>query len=854
MEKKIVKSLATVGVLTLGLGSVTTYAEETTQAPGAESASEVVQAEKVADTVVTTEQVSEAKAELEGTTQVVNKAQAVEQTAQEQANQANNDVVQAQSEVTEAQALVAVATPEAIAAQETKVADAKASVTQAEEAIATAESSVTEAKGAVTRQQTVVAEAEKTVSKEQADVDQAQAEVDNAQAILDGTGQSKLIAEKEAAEIAVAEAEAAVTVAEGDLAAAQEADKTRAIMLDASETSLRNRGVDVANAKQALDQSNVTAQNAATALSEANKDLAAATQLVDSLTKELASKNTITVPSGYAEALKAFAADKSESNKVAVDNASATGVSLNQFKSLDSDKQIVISDVNNLSQAQREELTLFAVDLMNQVRKQVGTSAVVANLSAISFADDVANTSKSLGHDLQAIPAAAGRKGLDGTDGVNYYENFSSGYFDPRQTVTMDDLKKAVYNTISEMLFDDADSNWGHSTSLAGVRATTSSKYIGLDVSKLEYEFSTGNTMPLGRVHILGVSDTQIEDTSKFDTTSNLSSRNIDNELAAAKSAQSTAQVTLSKTQTADSDAKAAQTLAQSNYNSALVAQTRAQEELSYWQNKTVQTPGALAALQTAKDNLTAAEERAKAAQDAVNAFSADVATKKANLDEKKAKLATQKAELQTVKANLDKEKQELENLQAKVTEFESTLAKAKSTLATAKSNQAASEKRLNDLLNADDVLAKAQAKLDAAKATLAEKAEALEKAKSVLADLLEKQTIDQKNYDILLARFTAQEEAKRQAELEAKRVALETTGQVAIPVVDAAGKIVDYVAGNKPAPAGTTKTVARPVSTSSSKKAALPETGDAGSMGLLAVGLMTLFSAVGLVDKRKKG
>ncbi|WP_161949368.1 hypothetical protein, partial [Streptococcus suis] len=89
-----------------------------------------------------------------------------------------------------------------------------------------------------------------------------------------------------------------------------------AIMLDASETSLRNRGVDVANAKQALDQSNVTAQNAATALSEANKDLAAATQLVDSLTKELASKNTITVPSGYAEALKAFAADKSESNKV----------------------------------------------------------------------------------------------------------------------------------------------------------------------------------------------------------------------------------------------------------------------------------------------------------------------------------------------------------------------------------------------------------------------------------------------------------------------------------------------------------------------------------------------------------
>ncbi|WP_099871720.1 SEC10/PgrA surface exclusion domain-containing protein [Streptococcus suis] len=854
MEKKLVKGLAAVGLLTLGLGSVTTYAEETTLTPEVDNAPETVQAEKVADATVTAEQVSEAKAELDGTTQEVTKAQADEQTAQEQATQANKDVEQAQSEVTEAQALVAEVTPEVIAAQETKVVDTKAAVTQAEEAVTAAESSVTESKGAVTRQQTVVAEAEKTVSKEQADVDQAQAEVDNAQAILDGTGQSKLIAEKEVAEIAVAEAEAAVTVAEGDLTVAQEAEKTRAIMLDASETSLRNRGVDVANAKQALDQSNVTAQNAATALSEANKDLAAATQLVDSLTKELASKNTITVPSGYADALKAFAADKSESNKVAVANASATGVSLNQFKSLDSDKQIVISDVNNLSQAQRQELTLFAVDLMNQVRKQVGTSAVVANLSAISFADDVANTSKSLGHDLQAIPAAAGRKGLDSTDGVNYYENFSSGYFDPRQTVTMDDLKKAVYNTISEMLFDDADSNWGHSTSLAGVRTTTNSKYIGLDVSKLDYEFSTGNTMPLGRVHILGVADSQIEDASKFDTTSNLSSRNIDDELAAAKSAQSTAQATLSKAQTADSDAKAAQTLAQSNYNSALVAQTRAQEELSYWQNKTVQTPGALAALQTAKDNLTAAEERAKAAQDAVNAFSADVATKKANLDEKKAKLATQKAELQTVKANLDKEKQELENLQAKVTEFESTLAKAKSALATAKSNQAASEKRLNDLLNADDVLAKAQAKLDAAKATLAEKAEALEKAKSVLADLLEKQTIDQKNYDILLARFTAQEEAKRQAELEAKRVALETTGQVAIPVVDAAGKIVDYVAGNKPAPAGTTKTVARPVSTSSSKKAALPETGDAGSMGLLAVGLMTLFSAVGLVDKRKKG
>lgn len=851
MENKLVKGLATVGVVTLGLGSATVYADETTV-----PVTETTETTTVAvEAPVTADQVTEAKSELDASKEAVSNGQTIVEQVQTEVTEAEVNVSAAQADVDKAQELVDEATPETIAAQKTAITDADEAVKQAEEAVANAETTVSEAKSAASEQNKVVTEAQKAVSQEQTDVNQAQTAVNNAQAILDGTGQAEVVAEKEAADLAVAEAEARVSVAEGNLEKAKEADKTREISLDAAQTGLDNAGVQVANMKSSLDQATDNAQKTATTLSEAAKELSSSTQLVDALSKELANKNTITVPSGYADVIKAFAADKSESNKAAVGNASTTGVSSNQFKSLDSDKAIVVSDINGLSQAQREELTLFAVDLINQVREQVGALSVVANKSAISFADDVANTSTSLGHDLHAIPAAAGRKGLESTDGVNYYEDFSSGYFDPRQTVTMDDLKKAVYNTIVEMLFDDADSSWGHATSLAGVRTTTNSKYVGLDVSKLDYIFSNGNTMPLGRVHILGVSDEQIEDANKFDTSSNLTSRNIENELATAKSAQSAAQAELTKAQTANQTAKEAQTLAQSNYNSAIDAQAKAQEELSYWQNKAVQTPVALTALQNAKDSLTSAQTRAKAAQDAVDALTADVATKKANLDKAKTDLATQKAELEVAKANFEKEKTELESLQAKVADHETTLKKAKSDLKNAKANQEASEKRLNNLLNADDILAVAQSKLDAVKAILAKKAATLNLSKANLVELLKKQVADQKAYDELLVRYTAQEEAKHQAELEAKKAAIEKAGQVATPVVNKTGKIVDYVASQKQVPSIPTKQpVSYQTATSSGKGATLPQTGEAGGLGLLTVGMISILSALGLANKRKKG
>ncbi|WP_444810958.1 hypothetical protein ACQ0P6_03285, partial [Streptococcus canis] len=46
-----------------------------------------------------------------------------------------------------------------------------------------------------------------------------------------------------------------------------------------------------------------------------------------------------------------------------------------------------IEDSRKLSEQARTELTLFAVDLLNQVRKAMGTQEVVANKSAIAFAD-----------------------------------------------------------------------------------------------------------------------------------------------------------------------------------------------------------------------------------------------------------------------------------------------------------------------------------------------------------------------------------------------------------------------------------------------------------------------------------
>ena len=70
-----------------------------------------------------------------------------------------------------------------------------------------------------------------------------------------------------------------------------------------------------------------------------------------------------------------------------------------------------------------------------------------------------------------------------------------------------------------------------------------------------------------------------------------------------------------------------------------------------------------------------------------------------------------------------------------------------------------------------------------------------MKEAQTVLDELLKEQKLDQEAYDKLFALYSAQVEAKRLADLEAKRKELESLGYKPVPVVDDKGNVVDYKA-----------------------------------------------------------
>ena len=62
----------------------------------------------------------------------------------------------------------------------------------------------------------------------------------------------------------------------------------------------------------------------------------------------------------------------------------------NQFNDSEKDKQVQINNVNDLTDAQIEDLSLFAAHLINGLRNQLGLPDVTVTKGSIKFAKDVA--------------------------------------------------------------------------------------------------------------------------------------------------------------------------------------------------------------------------------------------------------------------------------------------------------------------------------------------------------------------------------------------------------------------------------------------------------------------------------
>ena len=98
-----------------------------------------------------------------------------------------------------------------------------------------------------------------------------------------------------------------------------------------------------------------------------------------------------------------------------------------QFKSKAKDLTELV-DVDNLTDEQNKEITLFAVDLINQIRTKFGTTPLVVTEDSIRLAKDIAKLSKEPdNHDDAAMDKVSEANG-----GLSFSEDISYDFKTPK--------------------------------------------------------------------------------------------------------------------------------------------------------------------------------------------------------------------------------------------------------------------------------------------------------------------------------------------------------------------------------------------------------------------------------------
>ena len=801
---------------------------------------------KVPTKEVTKEQVDVAKDKLDKSTQAVGEAQAKKNQAQTEKDQAQTEVGNAQSEVDNAQQAKDKATPENIEKQKQEVTSAEKGKTDAENQEDKAANDLDKAKEVVADQEHVVHKSEKKVADALNEVKDAQNDVDNAQAILDGTGQAKVVEEKENAEAFQKQAQAQLTNAEENLDQAKSDDKNLEDAISSVQNELTEASNVVASTESTLTDATNKADQTQTALEKAQDTFTVAEASYKSI-------NTFQVTDEYVNALKSYVnnpydildeRDKWKEHREKVESilksVNQENLNLNKFKENANDKVISV-DANNLTTEQMTELSLFASDLLNQIRERFGTPKTVVTKGMLQVADEVTDGYVAddwgfgKGHDSKAVNNVARKYGLPTyeDDTQQYLENLNSSN-DGDKIHTMNDAKKWVYKSISNLLFNGWE--WMHAQNLTGVSSVrgATKEYFALDISK-----NLGRTS----AHFISVFDNQVTG-NKLDKTEVPNN----NTAESIVKAYNTAKTSLLNVQTVNSQAQREKTSASLANIKAKGEQETIQKRLDALKATPLKTPTAQSKLEKAQDNLANANKRLENAEKALEALTADVKIKQENLTNAKNVLAQKERNLTNAKNNLASEQGKLAELKALVQTAENNLDLAKEKVAQANKTLEQAKADLETLLNAEPNLAKTKEVLAQKETTLKEKVTALKEAQENLDKLLKEQKIDQEAYDKLFALYSAQVEAKRLADLEAQKKAILESGNTPIEVYDETGKLVSYQV--KP------KTVSQsPASYNGAlnkkQDKSLPNTGEKSSvLGLIGV---SIISVLGLsVNKRK--
>ncbi|WP_049478719.1 SEC10/PgrA surface exclusion domain-containing protein [Streptococcus oralis] len=643
MSKNTIKTLTTTAVIGLASAGVPAFAQEANSyVATATSVNEPALVEKQ-----TIEKSSDVKPALDAQKKVVEKTKEQLTDAQTKAHEANKQVSNAQTavdkateDVKHAEEVASKATPQNIEANK---ADQKANLADQEanaKETATADANIATQADAVSKAQTDEANAEQELKDANADVSAKQTQVQSAKDAISGTGLAQAEDKLDEAKAETKGAEKNVTLADTALTDAKKADQKRQEAIDNAQTDVDAKTTVVNEAKGNLASATTKANDATSTLSQAKDKFNEATKALNSI-------DIVKVPD-----LTQFKQDKASGDSDFMTDSGATAIE-NTKVSIGKNAKDEPVDIDNLTQAQKEEISHLYVQGLKQIREQLdGLSNTGVTKEAIDLATQRAKEYKERGKS----PLTHGHigAGVENLVRLGSKSNFQNMY----------DLKEAVVRALMDTSFADAHSKWGH----LKANLDFASK-VGLDVVNINGDYwlviafsNKGTTL---------VNPTNAEAIQKA--------------YEDAKAEKDTAQ-------TASEKANDALKQASTDYANALDLKTSAEKTLADATATPIQTTVAENNLRLAKLALDSAQKRQAEAQKAVDNFSADLASKKQALDDAKSALESAKRvqeqkvqALSDSKTELTKQESKLEALKtqkAKLIEEKDRLVKEAKALA----------------------------------------------------------------------------------------------------------------------------------------------------------------------------
>ena len=854
--------ISTLAISALGVSTGVSASE--TEVAVNEPATRVVAQDEVIAKVPTQSDVDTAKAESDKANQDVAKQKEVVASTETKIADAEKTIADTTKKVEEAKSV----TPEKVATAKAEAEKRADELATAEKTVADADKSVSATAEKVADQTKVVSNAEKTATATANKVADAQKKVDSLSSTTD-----------------VAPLEKEVATLTNQVAEDTQAVETAQTNLDNGKKAQSNKDQAIKDAQTGVSQAETKLSQATTALANAkadqsNKDQAIATAKadLDRAKEELADSTvgnyTINLGSEYVSLLKEYFANPSQelSDKLKAiaykeyENFGKITYSKDgdiyrydlTYPQASKKDQNTKVDINNLDYETRKDLSLFAADLINQIRKQFGTGDVKVTEDSIRIADAVARKStKEYGHDFKALDEVGKANGVL----LGELAGFSDDATD-----TVADLKNRIYDDTLSMLFNDSHAKWGHATSLSGVLPKNNNvgymQYTGLG-------FRSNNTFT-SVIQYSKISDNVVSENAKFDKTKIVTAPSTADKVAKLQEKLSLAQSTYDDAVKASQEAKSAVATAQTAYTNAETVLANARKQLSDLVGNEIDVPALEKAIANAKDKLAQDTNSLQTAKESLALAKSNATDKAKALAEAKTALETAKTEKATADTALATAKGELEVL----TKAHDVAVLARKSAGQDLFRKREASKEATDthtvlelaLTHRDEVLKALDKELTDANAKLGVLRAELETAKEELARLegiAEAKARGYENFKQLKADHDAYlAEQQRLQALKDKTDAIVQSGGEVKPVLDSDGKVVDVVdaktkdkvvvatVGTKDdktyqAPAQATNTKAEP-------KKQLPNTGEKRT-NTATLAIITALSSIGLVYRKRK-